>query len=67
MFAHLQRAVDAIFMKAIAPVSTGEISAIDPVELAVAFSGRQTIRIIHRMMVMHLAMDFIWVNGPRQV
>ena len=67
MPAYLHPAGDAIFVEAIAPVSAGVVCPFESVYLLMTLPGGQTFRIINRMMIDILAMDFSRVYGFVQI
>ena len=67
MLTNLHRTSNAILMKTIAPVGTGEMGAINPADLTMAFSRDQALGIVDRMVIDILPMDFVRVYGFGQI
>ena len=67
MLAHLHRTSNPILMETIAPVSTGEMGAINPADLIVALPGGQAFGVVYRMMIDILPMDLVRVYSFGQI
>ena len=67
MLAYLHGTGDAVFMESVSPVSTGKIGAVDSVYFRVTVSGRQTFRVVYRMVINICAVDFGRINGFGQI
>src|SRR5690242_14480072 len=59
----IERADDAIFMKAIAPIGAAEIRAVHAIDLGLSSLRSDAIGREDRMLVVHALDDLAWING----
>ena len=65
--AYLESALDTVFVEAVAPIGPAEVCAIDTADVTVAVAGGQALRVVNRMMIRHLFVDLIGIDGLGQI